>query len=726
MEKAAFYIYLIVLVISPLLFGAVHTYAYTIVFLGILVATALVLAENIGKDLGSGKYRFKFLKTDLNPLFLLLFIFLVFQTIPLPESILKYIFSESLVLGKKSLPASNAIIPEGQPELLFSLAPYSYPVRQSMIRWTAYGLLFWGLTQSLNSRKRIELAIFVILITGCFEALYGLIQTYSGSNHIWWFKKMSSSRDVCGTYINRNHLAGLMEMDVLLAAGFAAAFSLRRGKKPSPFGSRTGLRARIVEMLSVEQQFSKRVFIVFSGVIVGIGLIFSASRGGMIAVAISMLVMGLLLVSRKKYRRKGIIVLVLFVLTSAYAIHIGVEYPLGRFKYFDASFKDRTRYAQKTLEIFDDYRLGGTGLGSFQYVYPKYQAAQDKKKFFRFAHNDWVQFIAEGGIIGLCLLLTGIFLYIFRAMKLWRRRTDPYAICLGITPVAVITAVAVHSYSDFNLHIPANCLVLAAIMAIGYSALHLDRRHMRGKIHFRYRTLPLKYKGFLALVLISGLIIWTGFWTMRHFVAEAYCNTVTNSTLNRDQTPPLEEIKKAIEWDRYNAAYWFKMARELMRIRNEEREKEFETGKESPKKQDQRQMEIIRVLEKAVRLNPFNAQFHLRLGWEYTYLWRAHDYHRRWLPAADISMERAAYFAGEKNPNLHVEMGNYWVMRSKTIDPANPEWEPAWNRSCRHYQKALSLESGKVRKKLIGQIKKYVWNYYPDEWFVGQAVGDTE
>lgn len=151
---------------------------------------------------------------------------------------------------------------------------------------------------------------------------------------------------------------------------------------------------------------------------------------------------------------------------------------------------------------------------------------------------------------------------------MWRKRTDPFAICLGVAPLAAMTAMAIHSYSDFNLHIPANCLMLAAIMAIGHSALHLERHHGRDKTLYRYRIIALKYKGMLALLLILGFIVWNGFWTVRHFMAEAYCNTVTNSTLNRDQNPPLEEIKKAIEWDRWNAQYWYKLAREVMRLRD--------------------------------------------------------------------------------------------------------------------------------------------------------------
>jgi O-antigen ligase len=173
-------------------------------------------------------------------------------------------------------------------------------------------------------------------------------------------------------------------------------------------------------------------------------------------------------------------------------------------------------------------------VGNFQYGYPKYQAAEDKGTFIRHAHNDWAQYLAEAGIMGLCVLLAGVSYFIYRTMRLWRKRRDPFAVCLGVSPLAAMAAIAIHSYTDFNLHIPANFLMFVAVMAIGYSAIHLERHRVGDKTLYRYYVLPFRYRGALVLLLTLGVIFWTGFWTIRHFVAEAYCNTVTNSTLNRD------------------------------------------------------------------------------------------------------------------------------------------------------------------------------------------------
>ena len=269
--------------------------------------------------------------------------------------------------------------------------------------------------------------------------------------------------------------------------------------------------------------------------------------------------MGLFLTFKKGQKRSGVVLLVLFLLTGWYSLDIGIEYVANRFESIEKSYEYRERLAQKTMDLFGDYRVAGVGVGNFQYAYPRYQAEEKLKGYVRFAHNDWAQFLSEAGVTGFALLLAGLGLYLYVTIRLWRQRSDPFAVGLGIVPIPVLAAIAIHSFSDFNLHIPANFLVLVAIMAIGYAALHLERRRRRERMYYRYYNLPLKYRGGVVLVLIVGLIGWTGFWSVRHFMAEAYCNTVPNSTFNRDQYPPVEEILAAISWDGGNTGYWYKL-----------------------------------------------------------------------------------------------------------------------------------------------------------------------
>ena len=689
MERVAFGIYLLVLIISPLLFGAVHAYAYSFVFAAILLASLLLVVHNIRKDYRTGNSYFQYPVTRLNLLFYLMLGFLFLQVMPLPSFIVGLLSPEAQEVK------NQAAFLSGNPAFI-SFAPYLYPVRMSLIRWTVYGLFFLGLSQVLNSRKRVEITCWTILATAALVSLYGMYQTYAGDNRIWWFSDYGG--DVRGTYINRNHFAGFMAMGLMLATGYASSLINDFFRKNISLPHNT--RGRFLRLLSLEQSHSKRLLVIFSGVIIGLGLVLSASRGGIISAALGLLVLGVFYVTRQSQKRNGLIVMVVFLLIGAYGVHVGQQHTVERFQsdQLQSSFEGRYRYAEKTMEVFKDYELGGVGIGNFQYAYPRYQAPEDMGLLIDYAHNDWAQLLAESGMAGFVIVLIGLGYFIYFLIRRWQARRDPQVLALGIVPLAVLTTMGVHSYFDFNLHIPANFLVLAAVVAIGQAALSLRVRQAGEKFEQEFKRLYLQEKGGLVVFLLLLLIIWTGGWTVRHFVAETYCNTVSNSTLIREQKPVVSNVQKAIGWDRYNAEYWHKLAQGLK-------------GEKQGRKDLQ---SLTQALEKTVWLNPFNALYYLELGWAYTKRWQESDFERKWLPAADHTMDMAALFSGARDPRLHRDVGTYWLMRSKTLDPSSAFWNEALQKVGNHYQMALDLAKKNQRQKLYEEIKKTGWSYYPD------------
>ena len=712
LEKAAFIIYMFIIVLSPLLFGAVHTYAYTVMIIGVLTGNLLLIKYNIRKNLKTGQYQFHCYSPGIHLFCLIILAFLVFQVVPLPGSLLEILSPESLAVGQKAIPASHIAGSDNPGNEWFSISGYYYPVRLVMNRWCVYALFLIGLVQVLNSRKRVEQILLVILMTGCFEALYGLMQTYSVSNHIWWYKKSVNILSVTGTYLNPNHFAGFMELCLLLAAAYAAAISKKEKKKGVPSTSHRRLRIRLSRFLSHEQQFAKQLFILVSGIVVGLGLVFSASRGGMIAASGGLLLMGVVFVLKQSSRRNGIMILVLFLAILINAFYIGADYPFNRFARLDHSIQYRLSLVNKTIDMFNDHQLAGVGVGNYQYVFPRYQTAENRNKFFRHAHNDWIQFFAEAGLMGACLFLIGIVIFINSLTKIWKKRRDPFAVSLGLLSLCAIAAMAIHSYTDFNLHIPANTLLLVAIIAIGHNAVRLNRNHGKGAMLGHHATIPFRYKGAIMCCLIIGIIIWNGVWAFRHFMAEAYCNTVRNSTLHRNPNPTLQSITKAISWDPYNAEFWWKLA--LEKGRSEDMNMEM-TDKNN---RERKRLKIIHSLEQAISLNPFNAWYHLKLGMEAIQRAKKSDLRRKWLSTGDISIERAAYFAGESDPNIHVRLGNYWVIRSK-MTSSFPDWDVVWQKASWHYLKAQDIDGS---QSLKNKIRAFVWHFYPDREMIQQVI----
>ncbi|HOD28110.1 MAG TPA: O-antigen ligase family protein [Syntrophales bacterium] len=810
MERAAFGIYVFVLVASPVLFGAVHTWAYATVFLLILAASLLLIARDWlpalgrgagGETCGGEKRHLAFLLTGAEALFVLMVFLLVVQMTPLPGGLLTKLSAEAKAAGLSALPATASVADPSLKNAWFALAPYAYPVRMSLIRWTAYGLLFFGLCRTLNSRRRIELLVVALLATAVADALYGIVQTYSGSPHVLWWKKLAQgAKDVSGTYINRNHFAGFMEMGIALAIAYAGAIVAGGRRQAGPARGPRTLKDRFIRLFSGESRALRQILVVFSGVVMGVALILSASRGGIVSALAGLFVMGVFFLARRDHRAKGGIVLALFGVTVLYAAFAGMDYTIERFQKLDFDHEGRPRYMERAVLLHDDYPLAGVGVGNFRHAYPKYQAPEDRGRFIDLLHSDWMQFYTEAGYAGMLALIAGLGWFVSRLVRTWSIRGDPFAVCLGLAPVGALAALGTHSLFDFNLHIPANFMMLVAVCAIGLSALHLERQRREDVMRWRRMRLPLAGAGGIAAAFVIVLIAWTGLWTVRHAVAEAHCATVGNLTMNLEEHQSLDNIRSAIAWDGANAEYHWNLARELMDRRDRTMQAAHKaveaasdgtqtgmaksgagavqsrpgTSQAAPAKtaaqadpnipapaeapppeasaEDAEPAKapslaaaqaawrashgpVIAALEGAIRLNPLDAEPHVRLAWEYTYLWDRHDYMTRWMRGADASMERAAYYAGTGsiNPHLHVDMGNYWAVRSKNTGPGAPPPEISWLKASWHYGQALALTRQKTKdgmkpdRNVVAEITNFVRNLYPDDPArLAEALGRIE
>ncbi|HPX82689.1 MAG TPA: O-antigen ligase family protein, partial [Syntrophales bacterium] len=573
-----------------------------------------------------GRLVFVWPLAGMTPLFILLTIFLIFQMTPLPDFLISVLSPEAKVAGLASLPAPRVVAAPWPGDVWYSVAPYAYPVRMSLIRWTAYGLFFFGLLQTLRTRRRIETAVLAILFTAAFDSLYGIMETYSRHHHVWWYLH-ATEKSVHGTYINRNHFAGLMEMGMIMAAAYAGAYAAALARRSSH--RRPDLRERILTFFSGDGIFTRRFLIIFMGAVMGVGLILSASRGGIMAGAVGLFVLGVLLFLRREQRRKGKIILAIFLIVAFYSLPAGIDYVVGRFQVMDRDYESRLLASQKTLDIYKDYRRSGVGVGNFPYAFPKYQDERQKMTSYEHGHNDWAQLLAEAGVAGMLVTVAAGLWFVYVYMSRWRRRRSTFAVCLGAGGIASLTAILVHSVADFNLHLPANFLLLAATLTIGTAALHLDRvSHHEDVLLLPGTSLPLRGAGAVPLVLLLGLILWNGQGVIRHYLAEIYCPTVPNMTLNLDWSPPPADIARAMRLDGGNAEYAFRMAMALTEIRNQEA---AQNGSATPAWAASHGS-IIVALERSARLNPFNAEAHKCLGWEYTYLTADPDYGRIWLP----------------------------------------------------------------------------------------------
>jgi O-antigen ligase len=130
----------------------------------------------------------------------------------------------------------------------------------------------------------------------------------------------------------------------------------------------------------------------------------------------------------------------------------------------------RSHFWSVTLDVIRAHPIIGSGLGSLGVIYTRYDSRNGLYRLEQ-AHNDYLQILSDGGIVGGVLGLS--FLVILFRRGFARRNTeDKFRRGIATGALAGCFAVLVHSAFDFTLHTTANALLFLILAAMAT----LDRR----------------------------------------------------------------------------------------------------------------------------------------------------------------------------------------------------------------------------------------------------------
>jgi O-antigen ligase len=323
-------------------------------------------------------------------------------------------------------------------QIAFRLSAYVYATRSEFLKYIAYGILFFLANQSRGRSARKLL--YVLAIFGSLVALFALVQHLKGNGKIYWFREAASS-SIFGPYVGHDHYAGLMEM---LA--------------PIPLA---------VALLS--RTPTKQLLWLFVGSLMASTIFISGSRGGMLAFFIQMLFLAVYFVAMGDGRRRALVLVVACLLIASFLFWIDngnlakrvatLRHPLAI-----PEVTIRLAIARDALKVFKERPVVGWGLGVFPVIYPQYRTfATDV--IINQAHNDYVQVLAETGIVGFaCLVwfITELYRAGFRNLHL----NSPTETAITLAALTACTGILVHSICDFNLHIPANAALFYLLCGI--------------------------------------------------------------------------------------------------------------------------------------------------------------------------------------------------------------------------------------------------------------------
>ena len=342
----------------------------------------------------------------------------------------------------------------------FALRASAYPhaTTSSALLYCAYAMLCFLSTQTLVRSSQARNLAVIFVLYGSALAAFSLLQGVAPNGKLYWLRTPRLGGWIYGPYVNHNHYAGLMELLV-----------------PIPL------------VLSLTRLAEDRLRIA-AGVAAAImaGTIFlSGSRGGMLAIFVELSVIAIILFRQQKATRIAIgLAAFAIVLVSMLAWLGGKELTT---RVSSIAVESRTEISggmrlsidRDTFRMFRNKPVLGWGLGTFPVVYPQFRSFYTNF-FVNEAHNDYLQLLAEVGLLGFGAMLWFLIVMYRQAIPQFGNWMSDVNGAVTLACTLGCTGILVHSLLDFNLQIPANAALFYVFCTIAASpALRQRARKQR-------------------------------------------------------------------------------------------------------------------------------------------------------------------------------------------------------------------------------------------------------
>jgi len=300
--------------------------------------------------------------------------------------------------------------------------------------------------------EKHRVVLYTILVGALLAVLLGIAQAGSGFNPSFYLYRVSSQGSPNGLFANRNHFAAL-----LCIAIPALALIASRAREPR--------KTLVVALCS-------------GGVLLALLMIFATGSRTGLALSVLGLLLGWIVwqarpdqIKRRKVGPTWIVPAVAGVFSllvvGCLAVIFGRAQALDRFTEGSVAEEGRLRAWEITAGSLSDYLPVGSGIGSFVEIF-KIHEPSDMLSFayWNHAHNDWLEWLLEGGIPMAILILFVLWAFIRGAAYLWQQRhTGSYGVQLGLFGASAILILGLWSFVDYPLRVPS-LASLAAIAAV--------------------------------------------------------------------------------------------------------------------------------------------------------------------------------------------------------------------------------------------------------------------
>ncbi len=414
-NKTAFILLFVVIIFTTLLYGTVHQPIIAVFY----VLTALMLVLWAVGAFRSGSVRFT---PNLIPFTILATaVYGLVQIIP---------------FGSIAAAAGVANIPR-----TISVDPFATQV-------SAFHLLalfiFLAVAMSLiDSAGRLLRLVAFITIFGFGYAFFAILQGVLSPELIYGIYEPSSGAAPYGSFVNRHNFAAFIEMAIALPLGLLFVGAVGR---------------------------DKRLLYITAVALMGVALLLSGSRGGLVAFFAQVVLLVILTIRSRRHSNKLVVVALAAVLIAAIvggSFFVGGDTSLSRVT-DTAGTKDittdRTHIWTVTLAVIANHLPFGAGLGAFGVAYTPYDTYSGLERVEQ-AHNDYLQVVSDAGIPGILIGLAFLFL-IWNTGRRAINTTNIVRRGIAFGALAGIFAILVHSLFDFVLHTTAISVMFLTLIAL--------------------------------------------------------------------------------------------------------------------------------------------------------------------------------------------------------------------------------------------------------------------
>ena len=317
----------------------------------------------------------------------------------------------------------------------------------------AYAGLFCASSSLLETRARRRKFAGALLSSGLLQIVFAAA-------------RQSSEGRVHGSFANPDHFAGYLE--IVLAVAFGALWSeiLTNPERAEEASSRSEQVERRLPALAAR--------VLLWGLIAS-GIALTESRGGILAAAVTTLVLFLLAISNRRVRRQRKPIAAVAVAILLGVTFVAVAAGAGRFSRFlqldprDTGSDSRMAIWKTSIAAWREFPILGSGLGTFREAFRRVQP-REQRGLVEQAHNDFLQLAVTGGVVGAAAGVALFLSLLVLLMRFWFRQKHREENAWALAGFGALLTITLHGLIEFSLSIPVIPATLACVLGFAWAA----------------------------------------------------------------------------------------------------------------------------------------------------------------------------------------------------------------------------------------------------------------